>query len=467
MIEISGPASTAPALAAAAQVAQDEERPHQTEVDGVWALALPFGFDSAAGRARGSLAVARAERAFRDDEQAVMHDLVERARKAAADITAHEVLREQALTDVLTQLGNRRKLTADLDERLPGASAARPLMLIMFDLDGFKSYNDTFGHAAGDAMLARLGGKLAASISSCGSAYRLGGDEFCALVSPQPDDLHSVLAATAGALEDRGENFAVGASYGAVLLPCEATTLDYALQLADERMYSHKRGRPGRAGDQTRDMLLHIMQAKQPSLQEHSSDVAELCVRVGRRLQMTAEELDEVTRAAELHDVGKVGIPDAILEKPGPLNDSEWAFMHQHTILGERILSAAPALRPVAVVVRATHERWDGAGYPDGNAGEAIPLGARVIAACDAYDAMTTDRAYRGRMSHENACAELMREAGRQFDPRVVEALIEVLHASGAAAQASVRDAATEEIAAQLHGVLARPMAAHELAVSA
>jgi diguanylate cyclase (GGDEF)-like protein len=466
MIEISGPAGTAAALAAAERIAQDEEHPHQVERDGVWALSLPFGFDSDAGRACGSLTVARAARAFREDEQAVMGDLVARARKAAADITAHELLREQALTDVLTRLGNRRKLASDLDERLPGASAERPLVLIMFDLDGFKSYNDTFGHSAGDAMLTRLGGKLAAAVASCGSAYRLGGDEFCALIAPPPDDLYSVLAATAAALEDRGENFAVGASYGAVLLPCEATTLDYALQLADERMYSHKRGRPSRAGDQTRDVLLHIMHAKQPYLKEHSSDVAELCVRVGRKLRMTAEELDELTRAAELHDVGKVGIPDAILEKAGRLSDSEWGFMHQHTVLGERILSAAPALRPVAVVVRATHERWDGAGYPDGEAGEAIPLAARVIAACDAYDAMTTNRAYRERMSHESACEELARESGRQFDPRVVEALIDVLQTEVPGAQTGASQAPADEVAAQLQSVLARHTASHELAPS-
>ncbi len=206
------------------------------------------------------------------------------------------------------------------------------------------------------------------------------------------------------------------------------------------------------------------MHAKQPSLKEHSSDVAELCVRVGRRLAMTAEELDEVTRAAELHDVGKVGIPDAILEKPDSLNDAEWEFMRQHTLLGERILSAAPALRPVALVVRATHERWDGAGYPDGLAGEAIPLGARVIAACDAYDAMTTDRTYRGRVSHESACEELLREAGHQFDPHVVRALLAELqlqsaHAGLAEEPPRDRPEIAEEIAAQLREVLARHVA--------
>ena len=287
----------------------------------------------------------------------------------------------------------------------------------MFDLDGFKSYNDTFGHLAGDAMLARLGRKLAGRSRRTEPPTGSAAMSSACSSRPMPAELHVVLSAAAGALEDRGENFSVAASYGAVLLPYEATTLDYALQLADERMYAHKKGRPSLAGDQTRDVLLRIMHAKQPSLQDHSSEVAELCLRVGRRLRMTAEELDELARAAELHDVGKVGIPDAILEKPAALNEAEWEFMHQHTVLGERILSAAPALRPVAVIVRATHERWDGRGYPDGCAGDAIPLGARIIAACDAYDAMTTDRCYRAGIGHEGACEELRREAGAPVRP--------------------------------------------------
>ena len=120
---------------------------------------------------------------------------------------------------------------------------------------------------------------------------------------------------------------------------------------------------------------------------------------------MTVEQLDELRRAAELHDVGKVGIPDAILDKPGPLDDEEWEFMRQHTVLGERILGAAPALRPVAAIVRSTHERWDGRGYPDGLVGEEIPLGSRIVAACDAYEAMTNDRPYRERRDPESARA--------------------------------------------------------------
>ena len=442
------------------------------ERGGAWALAMPLGFQSAAGDARGAVAVARVDRPFREDEQQVMRDLAARARQAASDIVLHQLLREQALTDSLTKLGNRRKLEADLNERANDAAESNPLVLVLFDLDGFKGYNDTFGHPAGDAMLTRLGGKLADAVAEHGTAYRLGGDEFCVLAAVDPQLLHDLLAAAAAALEERGENFAIGASYGAVLIPHEAPNADYALQLADERMYAHKRRRSSPAGMQTRDVLMRIMQAKQPSLEDHSSEVAELCVRVGRRFGMSAEELDELMRAAELHDVGKVGIPDAILDKRGSLDENEWRLMRQHTLLGERILNAAPALRPVAVLVRASHERWDGGGYPDGLAGEQIPLGARIIAACDAYEAIISDRCYRARREHAVACAELRREAGRQFDPRVIDLLLDELRVKRAhdakpgdselERAASVRN--TEQVVASLQAVLAGSAADRETA---
>jgi HD-GYP domain-containing protein (c-di-GMP phosphodiesterase class II) len=142
---------------------------------------------------------------------------------------------------------------------------------------------------------------------------------------------------------------------------------------------------------------------------------------------MDSEQLDEVARAAELHDVGKVGIPDAILNKPDRLDAGEWEFMRQHTILGERILNAAAALRPVARLVRSSHERWDGTGYPDRLAGAEAPLGSRIIAVCDAYEAMTADRAYRRALSPAAAAQELRAGAGTQFDPEVVAAFLDAI----------------------------------------
>lgn len=134
-----------------------------------------------------------------------------------------------------------------------------------------------------------------------------------------------------------------------------------------------------------------------------------------------------VRQGAELHDIGKLAVPDAILNKPGPLDEEEWTFMRRHTLVGERILAAAPALADVARLVRSSHERFDGSGYPDHLVGESIPLGARVIAVCDAWDAMTTDRPYRRAMEHAEALAELERCSGTQFDPAVVKVFRAVL----------------------------------------
>ncbi|MGH2979751.1 MAG: HD domain-containing phosphohydrolase [Solirubrobacterales bacterium] len=330
--------------------------------------------------------------------------------------------RIEAQTDSLTSLGNRRKLMTDLRRELQLASVASPRVLVLFDLDGFKRYNDTYGHPAGDVLLARLGANLGRAMKPYGGAYRIGGDEFCVLVMTGASSAKTIIALAAAALSEQGEGFAIKASHGAVILPHEARDATLALKLADQRMYAHKEDRRSSATRQTRDILLQVLQEREPDLGDHLKGVAQLAMGVGTRLSLLAEELDEVVRTAELHDVGKMAIPDEILHKPGPLTDAEWSFVRQHTLIGERILSAAPALLPVAQLVRSSHEHWDGSGYPDGLAGEAIPLGARIVAVCDAFDAMTTSRPYRDAMSIEDALAEIRACAGTQFDPAVVDA---------------------------------------------
>jgi two-component system cell cycle response regulator len=333
----------------------------------------------------------------------------------------------EARTDSLTGLRNRRSLMADVEVELGLSSAASPRALLLFDLDGFKEYNDAFGHPAGDGLLVRLAARLSDAVGSTGCAYRLGGDEFCVLVSPGPDGIDALLAECTAALHERGEGFEVTSSFGVVMLPEEATTPTQALQLADRRMYARKGGRRMSAAHQSRDVLLRTLSERRPDLQVRLRDIGELALAVGRELHMGPEGLDEVARAAELHDVGKIAVPDAILDKPGALDPIEWSFMRRHPLIGERILLAAPALRPVARLVRSSHERWDGGGYPDGLRGDEIPLGARVVAVCDAFDAMTTERPYRESVTEADAIAELRRCAGTQFDPMVVEAFCRVI----------------------------------------
>ena len=352
------------------------------------------------------------------------------------DVTEQKRVEEQlayhAYHDALTGLPNRRKLMQDLEARL-AAPEAEPTLLIVFDLDGFKAYNDAYGHPAGDALLVRLGERLEAAVSGRGDAYRMGGDEFCVLASLRADGQGPLAAAGATALAERGEGFGITASHGAVAIPLEATTPSEALGVADQRMYARKGRRRTSAGRQATDALLKALAERNPGLGDHLDDVTDLCEAVGHELGLSEEEMTPLLQAAALHDVGKVAIPDAILDKPGPLDDGEWEFMRTHTLIGERIMAEAPALAEAARIVRASHERHDGTGYPDRLKGEEIPLAARIVSVCDSYDAMTSDRAYRTAMSPELALSELHNCSGTQFDPRVLKAFVAAVKSSPAA----------------------------------
>ena len=326
----------------------------------------------------------------------------------------------EALTDSLTGLGNRRALGEQLELAVAASLRGQPQVFGLFDLDGFKFYNDTFGHPAGDALLARLSERLRAAVDGTGAAFRMGGDEFCVLAHAAAAG--PLLERAAAALTATGDGFRVQASRGVVALPHDASSAAAALRLADRRMYADKDRTDGSPALQIRDVLLRAMAEREPDLHEHIVAVALLAREVGAVLGLDAADCESVARAAELHDVGKVAIPDTILRKPGPLDPAEAEFMRRHSEIGEAIVRAAPALGAAAALVRASHERWDGDGYPDGLSGEAIPLGARIVAVCDAYSAMRQSRPYGDVLTDTEALAELQRCAGSQFDPRVVEA---------------------------------------------
>lgn len=339
--------------------------------------------------------------------------------------------RVEASTEPLTGLGNRRQLSTDLDAQLDDLDPAQPLMLTIFGLDGFKQYNDRFGHPAGDLLLQRLGARLSELVAGRGTAYRMGGDEFCTLWHDSDVGEASITALEAvPALSERGEAFAIGCSYGSVLLPNEAEDRADALRIADRRMYSRKGSGRLSAGRQSSAALLQAVAERDSELGLHVGQVAELACATAVRLGLTEEDVEATRHTALLHDAGKVAIPDEIISKPSPLDESEQAFIRRHTIVGERIIHAAPALARIAKLVRSTHERYDGAGYPDGLAGESIPLISRIVSVCDAYDAMTHNRAYRAALPRPEAVAELREHATTQFDARVVEAFISSLEAS-------------------------------------
>ncbi len=369
-------------------------------------------------------------------------------RSSAAHATAARLAREnerllaasraEALTDALTGLPNRRALVNDLSVLFtPDTKLAGPHMLGLFDLDGFKQYNDTFGHPAGDALLTRLGRHLADAMAGRAKAYRMGGDEFCVLM---PSDVNHDPFATADlaakALSEAIDGVVIECSYGTASIPAEAQSMEQALRLVDHRLYDRKTGRSS-ASRQSTDVLVQVLRERGADLHGHLLEVSQLAAATARAMHLPHHEVKRVELAAELHDVGQAAVPDAILTKPGPLDDDEREIMRRHPKIGERIVRAAPALARTADLVRASHERFDGNGYPDRIPGAAIPLGARIIGVCDAYVRMTTDQPYQRARSATAALAELRRCSGSQFDPAVVEVVCELVGDHGRHAAAA------------------------------
>ncbi len=362
--------------------------------------------------------------------------------------STHRALRAMrlALTDPLTGLGNHRHFHDRLAHALEHAAESdEPLTLCFVDIDDFKRINDSYGHPAGDRVLSQV----AARLRQDGEAFRLGGDEF-ALVFAGLDEREAVEAADAIVtrvatleLENIGS---ITISAGIATFPYHAAELDELIRLTDSALYWAKEHGKNRVHVSRADVielgelkrlaggsdraarfraaasLARAVDARDVYTGSHSSRVAELSARLAERLGLPAEDVELTRLAGSLHDLGKLAIPEEILRKPGPLTDAERLVLERHPQIGFRMLESL-GVDPVAEWVLHHHERWDGTGYPEGLPGERIPLGARVIFVADAYDAMTSDRVYQGRLSDEAALAELARCSGTQFDPAVVEAI--------------------------------------------
>jgi diguanylate cyclase (GGDEF)-like protein len=349
---------------------------------------------------------------------------------SSAGVLTHcyrQMARELTL-DPLTRLGNRRALMADLEHACAKATVQEPARLWLFDLDGFKRYNDAFGKVAGDTMLERLAQRLSKAMADYGKVYRVGGDELCVLIRGPLKDPQGLLAEAQQVLEERGGAFDITASAGAVSIPRDTGEPTQALLLADQRMYHEKATKGADATELVTSVLTAALAQRHPDLGDHTNDVAEEVELLARSVGLDEEAVTLVKSAASLHDIGKLGVPDKIITKPGPLNDEEWEFIKQHTVIGERIIAAAGLpLDGIGPLVRSSHERWDGTGYPDGLVAEEIPLGARIITICDAFGAMVAERVYKPPMSIEDALEELQRCAGTQFDPHLVEIFCRII----------------------------------------
>jgi diguanylate cyclase (GGDEF)-like protein len=351
-----------------------------------------------------------------------------------------------ALTDPLTNLGNHRHFHERLQHELALAEEGRrPLSLCLVDIDDFKRINDRFGHPTGDRVLSQVGARLRQG----GEAFRLGGDEFGILL-PGLDEPSAQTTATSivqrlGALE-LGQVGALTVSAGLATFPEQGVSRDELIRLADSALYwakEHGKNRvrayrpdavelpelrrlaagPDRAARyRAAASLAKAVDARDAYTGSHSERVGELSARIAVRLGVESELIELIRLAGSLHDLGKLAIPEEILRKSGSLTDADRLVLERHPQIGFRMLESL-GVDPAAQWVLHHHERWDGRGYPDGLSGERIPLGARIIFVADAYDAMTSDRVYRRRLSAGQALAELERCAGTQFDPAVVAAL--------------------------------------------
>lgn len=388
-----------------------------------------------------------------------------------------ELYREQAraaVTDAVTGLPNHRAIMGRLDEELSRSLRYQTTFAVVFvDLDHFKRVNDTWGHRAGDAILREVATRLSAYVRLEDFVGRYGGEEFAVVLtgvdvvgaSQTAERLREIFDAQPCYWETEDSQVVpipITGSFGIAAYQLHGATREELIESADYAMYQAKRGGRNRVciadvdrltqerkeRSDERDECSPIAEERERELQiatgmqalsaavaardsytaMHAHRLVELAIATARQLGQPEEDLHMLRLCAILHDIGKIGIPDAILYKPGPLTEEEWLIMRTHPDIGQHILQQIGGVfEQLAAVVVAHHERWDGKGYPRQLSGEAIPLHARILTVVDAFDAMTSRRVYREPMTTGQARAELLRCSGAQFDPRVVEAFMRVL----------------------------------------
>ncbi len=398
-------------------------------------------------------------RTYSQNVKKIIQIVASHAAVAVANIQLFEEAERAAMTDALTKLPNHRHLMGRLDQEMARATrSGHPLSLMMIDIDDFKLVNDAHGHTVGDRLLQEVAQVLQDALRTTDIVGRYGGDEFLAIL-PETGQSEAKLAAERllsavrglkfvvpheeSRCEASGANIPVRLSVGISTYPYDSATRLELISFADTAMYSSKQTGGNTAtsaqatdsgflADQNSTFsvlegLVNAVNAKDHYTRLHSEQVAYHALRLAESLGLTSEQKRMLRVASLLHDVGKIGIPDRILRKPGPLNHEEREVISQHPLLGEMIIREVPHLSDMIDAVRHHHERYDGKGYPRGLSGEKIPFISRLIAVADAYSAMTLDRPYRSALSREEAVAELRRCAGTQLDPDLVSAFIEGL----------------------------------------
>ncbi len=400
------------------------------------------------------------------------HRKMHREREKALDVWVNKQneLEEIATRDDLTKLQNRRFFYQRFQEELDNAaSKKRNLSIAMIDVDDLKLLNDEFGHQVGDIVLRQFGRILNREAGGEYVTARLGGDEF-AVIMPDTDrraaeqfswKLWDELA-NGPIYESEHASIYLGVSIGVGGYPWGGADLEEIIHWADTKLYANKLERKGfkkiqdakadnRLASAVVEVLSTALDVRDRMTHRHARRVARMAVAVARELHLSEDEVLEIEFAAALHDIGKIGVADSILRKSAPLDEDEWKEMRRHSELGYQILKGIDFLKDAAEIVYAHHERFDGSGYPRGLAGEEIPLGSRLFAIVDAFDAMTSRRPYRAASSRDQACKEVERNSGTQFDPALVEAFLKVIRRTSEEEYTEETGSRIESLATHVH----------------
>lgn len=326
--------------------------------------------------------------------------------------------------DALTGLKNRRfyiEEIAKIDQ-----PENQPITIVLADINGLKVMNDAFGHDAGDHLLKTVASEIQKHFQDKGVVARIGGDEFVILMknTTKAQVVHWVEKAKEELEKNVIEGIHVSVAFG-VETKIGNMTLEEVFKIAEDDMYKNKLFESSSNRNDAIKTIMNTLHVKNPREEYHSKRVSEYCQRIGSLLGMRKDELVLLKSIGNLHDIGKIAIDEAILNKPGKLTIEEWTEIKRHPEIGYRILSSSSEYAEFAEDILSHHERWDGKGYPQGLKGKEIPYRARIIAIADAYDAMTSSRPYRQGLSHEFAMEEIAKNAGTQFDPIIAKKFIE------------------------------------------